>query len=111
MVDEIPVMTVNPGWGGQPFIETSPDKVRRMRSALIGDDVLIEVDGGIGTGTAGTMAAAGATPDGRRLGDLRFRSTRPRFYRDIHAAAIRCLESFGVSTAQIMLEVIRTWSE
>ena len=60
MVDEIPVMTVNPGWGGQPFIETSPDKVRRMRS-LVGDDVPIEVDGGIGTGTAGTMAAAGAT--------------------------------------------------
>ena len=60
MVDEVLVMTVNPGWGGQPFIESSPDKVRRTR-ALLGDDVLIEVDGGIGTKTAGTMAAAGAT--------------------------------------------------
>lgn len=60
MVDELLVMTVNPGWGGQPFIETSPDKVRRLRE-LVGDEVLIEVDGGIKTATAGPMAAAGAT--------------------------------------------------
>ncbi|HMW45441.1 MAG TPA: ribulose-phosphate 3-epimerase, partial [Solirubrobacterales bacterium] len=85
MVDEILVMTVNPGWGGQPFIETSPDKVRRMRS-LVGDDVLIEVDGGIGTGTAGTMAAAGATL--MVAGSAIFGSDDPaQAYRDIHAAA------------------------
>lgn len=85
MVDEILVMTVNPGWGGQPFIETSPDKVRRMRS-LVGDDVLIEVDGGIGTGTAGTMAAAGATL--MVAGSAIFGSDDPaQSYRDIHAAA------------------------
>jgi len=60
MVDELLVMTVNPGWGGQPFIETSPDKVSRLRER-VGEDVLIEVDGGIGTRTAGPMAAAGAT--------------------------------------------------
>jgi len=59
MADLVLAMTVNPGWGGQAFIETSPDKVRRLKP-LIGD-ALLEVDGGIGAGTAGTMAEAGAT--------------------------------------------------
>lgn len=52
-------MTVNPGWGGQAFIPTSPDKVRRIR-ALEGDAV-IEVDGGVDAETAGSVAEAGAT--------------------------------------------------
>lgn len=60
VADMILAMTVNPGWGGQPFIESSPGKVRRLRQ-LIGPDTLIEVDGGIGAATAGGMAAAGAT--------------------------------------------------
>lgn len=60
MADLVLAMTVNPGWGGQPFIGTSPEKVERLR-ALIGDETLIEVDGGIGTATAGTMTAAGAS--------------------------------------------------
>ncbi|HEY6636893.1 MAG TPA: ribulose-phosphate 3-epimerase [Solirubrobacterales bacterium] len=51
-------MTVNPGWGGQPFIADSPDKVRRLAS-LVGDGI-IEVDGGIDSGTAGSVADAGA---------------------------------------------------
>jgi ribulose-phosphate 3-epimerase len=51
-------MTVNPGWGGQPFIADSPDKVRRLVS-LVGEGT-IEVDGGIDTGTAGSVADAGA---------------------------------------------------
>jgi len=51
-------MTVNPGWGGQVFIEGSPDKVSRL-AALVGD-AKIEVDGGIDAGTAGPIAAAGA---------------------------------------------------
>jgi ribulose-phosphate 3-epimerase len=52
-------MTVNPGWGGQPFIADSPDKVRRLAS-LVGDGT-IEVDGGIDPGTAGSVSAAGAS--------------------------------------------------
>ncbi|MFL5908016.1 MAG: ribulose-phosphate 3-epimerase [Solirubrobacterales bacterium] len=51
-------MTVNPGWGGQPFIADSPDKVRRLGD-VVGAGT-IEVDGGIDPGTAGSMAAAGA---------------------------------------------------
>ncbi|MCW3064857.1 MAG: ribulose-phosphate 3-epimerase [Solirubrobacterales bacterium] len=53
-------MTVNPGWGGQPFIAATNDKVRRLR-ALLGDAVALEVDGGIDTATAGPCAEAGAT--------------------------------------------------
>lgn len=52
-------MTVNPGWGGQSFIEGSNDKVSRLAS-LIGD-AKIEVDGGIDTTTAGPIADAGAS--------------------------------------------------
>jgi ribulose-phosphate 3-epimerase len=51
-------MTVNPGWGGQPFIADSPDKVGRLRE-LVGGGT-IEVDGGIDPGTAGSVSAAGA---------------------------------------------------
>lgn len=53
-------MTVNPGWGGQPFIEGSNEKVRALR-ALVGEGVPIEVDGGVDTQTAGPVAQAGAT--------------------------------------------------
>jgi ribulose-phosphate 3-epimerase len=53
-------MTVNPGWGGQPFIEHSLDRIPRMR-ALLGEGPAVEVDGGIGAETAGRCASAGAT--------------------------------------------------
>jgi ribulose-phosphate 3-epimerase len=52
-------MTVNPGWGGQEFIEGSLDKVRRLRSVLP-DRVAIEVDGGVDEGTARACREAGA---------------------------------------------------
>jgi ribulose-phosphate 3-epimerase len=52
-------MTVNPGWGGQPFIADSPDKVRRLAS-LVGEGT-IEVDGGIDPGTADSVSDAGAS--------------------------------------------------
>src|SRR3954468_4700461 len=52
-------MTVNPGWGGQPFIADSPDKVGRL-SEMVGAGST-EADAGIATGTAGGVAAAGAS--------------------------------------------------
>jgi ribulose-phosphate 3-epimerase len=58
--DMILCMTVNPGWGGQAFLESSIDKLKRIR-ALIGPDVALEVDGGIGVETARRCAQAGAT--------------------------------------------------
>ena len=60
MVDLVLCMTVNPGWGGQAFIETSPAKVMRLRS-LVGPDLPIQVDGGIGAATAATTEVVGAT--------------------------------------------------
>lgn len=54
------VMTVNPGWGGQKFIPTSLEKIRRVRE-LIGPDAELEVDGGVDAETAGPCAEAGAT--------------------------------------------------
>jgi ribulose-phosphate 3-epimerase len=60
LVDLLLCMTVNPGWGGQAFIESSPAKIERLR-ALAGPDIPIQVDGGIGAVTAGIAADAGAT--------------------------------------------------
>src|SRR5689334_3081414 len=59
-VELVLCMTVNPGWGGQPFLPQSLDKLRRLR-ALIGPDVALEVDGGIEVDTGRACAQAGAT--------------------------------------------------
>ena len=59
LADMVLCMTVNPGWGGQSFIASSADKVARLKP-LVGDAV-IEVDGGVDVGTAGSVAAAGAS--------------------------------------------------
>ena len=58
MADIALCMTVNPGWGGQSFIDTSPDKVERL-APLVGN-ARVEVDGGVDKETAGPLAAAGA---------------------------------------------------
>jgi ribulose-phosphate 3-epimerase len=59
LTDLVCVMTVNPGFGGQKFIDMS-DKVRALR-AMIGDrPVHIEIDGGMDPATAPLMVAAGA---------------------------------------------------
>ncbi len=58
LADIVLCMSVNPGWGGQSFIETSPEKVERLRP-LVGA-AAIEVDGGVDEDTAGPLAAAGA---------------------------------------------------
>ena len=60
MLDLVCVMTVNPGFGGQKFIATQVDQVRRLR-AMIGDrPIHIEIDGGVDPTTAPLVAAAGA---------------------------------------------------
>ncbi len=59
-LDLLLCMTVNPGWGGQAFLESSLAKLERLR-ALLGPGPAIEVDGGIAAATAGRCAAAGAT--------------------------------------------------
>jgi ribulose-phosphate 3-epimerase len=58
--DMVLCMTVNPGWGGQDFLERSLDRLQRIR-ALIGPEKALEVDGGIDEHTAPRCAQAGAT--------------------------------------------------
>jgi ribulose-phosphate 3-epimerase len=57
-VSQVLVMTVEPGFGGQQFIETSPAKIRRVRD--IAPEIDIEVDGGIDAETAPLVVEAGA---------------------------------------------------
>lgn len=61
-VDQVLVMTVNPGFGGQSFIPTMTDKVARLAAmiARAGLDVDIEVDGGVDATTAPALVQAGA---------------------------------------------------
>ena len=62
-VDLVLVMSVRPGFGGQAFIESSLEKVSRLRAALDGGRLAaeLEVDGGIKPENAARVAAAGAT--------------------------------------------------
>jgi ribulose-phosphate 3-epimerase len=57
--DLVLCMTVNPGWGGQPYLPGSDAKVAALRER-IGPDMPLEVDGGIDADTAAAAAAAGA---------------------------------------------------
>lgn len=61
-VDEVLVMSVHPGYGGQSFISSVLPKIRALRSRIksLGLDVDINVDGGIDLKTVGAAAAAGA---------------------------------------------------
>ena len=84
VADHVLCMTVNPGWGGQPFIASSPAKVERLRSVV--PDAVIEVDGGIDATSVGAVAAAGATLF--VAGSAIFGSPDPaRAYAEIAAAA------------------------
>lgn len=61
-IDLLLVMTVHPGFGGQRFMDEVLPKIGAARRAIdeAGLDVVVEVDGGIDTTTAGRVAAAGA---------------------------------------------------
>ncbi len=58
--DHLLCMTVDPGWGGQPYIAASDARIAELRQRLP-EGTPIEVDGGIDADTAGPAAAAGAT--------------------------------------------------
>jgi ribulose-phosphate 3-epimerase len=58
-LDLVLCMSVNPGWGGQPFIPHTTDKLARLR-ALLPERVRLEVDGGVALATARTVVDAGA---------------------------------------------------
>ena len=58
--DLILVMSVNPGFGGQSFIENQLEKITKIRKMIGGRHILLEVDGGINPLTAARCIAAGA---------------------------------------------------
>ena len=60
-IDQILVMTVNPGFGGQAFIESQIDKVRELRAMIGRRPIVLGVDGGITPETAPRAIQAGAT--------------------------------------------------
>ena len=61
-VDLLLIMSVNPGFGGQRFIETVLEKIRQARAMIdrTGKPILLEVDGGVKPDNAAAIIAAGA---------------------------------------------------
>ncbi len=62
-IDLVLVMSVNPGFGGQAFIDSQLDKIRTLRARITasGRDIELEVDGGITRKNAGQVIEAGAS--------------------------------------------------
>src|SRR5258708_14583992 len=79
-LDLVLVMSVNPGFGGQSFIPTAYEKIRRLRAMLADRPVLVSVDGGVKADNAGPLAQAGAgvLVAGSALVALRSASEVPR---------------------------------
>ena len=85
-IDLVLVMSVNPGFGGQSFIESQLQKIERIRE-MIGDrDILIEVDGGVSPANAAAVARAGANV--LVAGSAVFKGGTPDHY-ETNIAAIR----------------------
>ncbi len=77
MVDLVLIMSVNPGFGGQKFIENSIDKVRKLKELILkkNSSALIEVDGGVDDTNAKALIDAGA--DVLVAGSFIFKSDNP----------------------------------
>lgn len=82
-LDLVMLMSVNPGFGGQKFIEHSVDKTRRLRELIdrTGSHALIEIDGGVNRETGARLVAAGA--DVLVAGSAVFKAQNPE--EEIHA--------------------------
>ena len=63
LCDQIMIMSVNPGFGGQSFIPSQLEKIRAVREKIdaTGRDIILQVDGGVNPKTAPDCIAAGAT--------------------------------------------------
>ncbi len=77
-IDLVCVMSVNPGYGGQSFIENTYDKVRKLKKLILkkNSDALIEIDGGVNANNAGKLIETGA--DVLVAGSFVFNSADPR---------------------------------
>ena len=76
-LDLVLIMSVNPGFGGQSFIEAAVEKTRKLKSLITekGATTLIEIDGGVNTETGARLVAAGA--DALVAGSFVFKSESP----------------------------------
>ncbi|MBB4002921.1 ribulose-phosphate 3-epimerase [Aurantimonas endophytica] len=91
-LDLVLLMTVNPGFGGQAFIPSVVEKVRRVK-AMIGDrDIHIEIDGGVTPETAPLVVEAGA--DVLVAGSAVFKGGTPEHY----ASNMRAIREVGTET-------------
>lgn len=79
-IDMVLLMSVNPGFGGQKFIERTIEKVVNLRNMInsAGSDTLIEIDGGVNLETGARLAQAGA--DAIVAGSSVFKATNPKEY-------------------------------
>ena len=92
-LDLVCVMSVNPGFGGQKFIENTVDKVQRLSEMRASSDsrFLIEVDGGVGRRNAPDLVAAGA--DVLVAGSSVFKAENPE-------AEVAMLKAAGATVTQ-----------
>lgn len=76
-IDLVLIMSVNPGFGGQKFIEQAVDKVKELKQIIenAGADTLIEIDGGVNLETGKRLVDAGA--DALVAGSFVFKSDDP----------------------------------
>ena len=83
MVDLVLVMSVNPGFGGQSFIDSQLRKIETIRTMIdaTGRDIFLEVDGGVDAQTAPRCIAAGA--DVLVAGSATFRGGPERYAANI----------------------------
>jgi ribulose-phosphate 3-epimerase len=86
LVDLVLVMSVNPGFGGQKFIASAVDKLRRVRALAGGRPIDIEIDGGITADVAADAIRAGA--NALVAGSAVFKDRTPESYR-ANIAALR----------------------
>ncbi|WP_353096607.1 ribulose-phosphate 3-epimerase [Empedobacter brevis] len=79
-VDLVLIMSVNPGFGGQKFIENTYNKVAKLKQMIheAGANVIIEIDGGVGVQNASKLVEAGA--DALVAGSAVFNAKNPTEY-------------------------------
>ncbi|MCO6048478.1 ribulose-phosphate 3-epimerase [Mesorhizobium sp. RP14(2022)] len=94
-LDMVLVMTVNPGFGGQAFIEAMVDKVARTKALIAGRPIDIEVDGGITPETAGRIVKAGA--NALVAGSAIFKGGQDAYASNITAIRRAAEEELGLS--------------
>ena len=96
-LDMVLIMSVNPGFGGQEFIESSLEKLRQAREMIddSGLEIRLEIDGGVKTSNIGEIAAAGADT---------FVAGSAIFGSDNYAATIAEMRSEIAAATRLMVE-------